>query len=65
MRLLEFDQLKPEKGVPYCRDHLRRLVNNGRFPRPVNVSARRIAWLETDVDAWIQSKLHARDAKPE
>ena len=65
MRLLEFKQLRPEKGVPYCRDHLRRLIIGGRFPRPVHVSERRICWIEGEVDAWIESRLRARDAEPE
>ena len=53
MRLVTFDQLKPGKGIAYSRDHLRRKVKAGEFPAPVQVSDRRIAWREDDVDAWI------------
>jgi prophage regulatory protein len=65
MRLLNFDQLKPEKGVPYCRDHLRRLVDNGTFPAPVKVGEKRIGWVEREIDDWLAAKIRARDAAAE
>ena len=41
------------------RTTLWRLVRQGEFPKPVRVSAGRIAWLESAVDAWIASKTAA------
>ena len=63
MRLLNFDQLKPEKGVPYCRDHLRRKTDAGEFRRPVAVGPRRIAWVETEVNSWVAAKIAARNSR--
>ena len=40
---ISFPQLV-EHGVDYSRVHLRRLVEGGLFPRPVLLSANRIAW---------------------
>jgi prophage regulatory protein len=51
MRLLTFTDLKQQKGIPYCRDHLRRKVNAGEFPQPIEVGPGRIAWVEEEVDA--------------
>jgi prophage regulatory protein len=62
MRLIAFGQLK-SKGVPYSRDHVRRLCKADLFPRPVPLSNRRIAFVEEEVDAWIAAKLKARDAR--
>jgi predicted DNA-binding transcriptional regulator AlpA len=53
VKLLSFPQLKSEKGIGYCRDHLRRLVKAKLFPNPVQLSAARIAWREEDVDRWL------------
>ena len=32
-KILTYSQLKPEKGIPYCREHIRRLEDAGRFPQ--------------------------------
>lgn len=44
------------------RSSLFALVAAGRFPRPVRVSSRRVAWLQTDIEAWLAEKVSARDA---
>jgi prophage regulatory protein len=62
MRVLTFDQLKPEKGIVYSRDHLRRKVAAGEFPAPIPISERRIAWVESEVDAWLAERAAKRDA---
>lgn len=34
MRLLVFKELKTIKGIPYSRQHIYRLIKDGRFPKP-------------------------------
>lgn len=55
-RLICFADLKPVTGIGYSRDHLRRLVKAGAFPKPVNLSSARIAWREADVQEWISAR---------
>jgi prophage regulatory protein len=43
-------------GIPYTRVHLRRLVARGLFPRPVQLSANRIAWTTSALAAWKASR---------
>ena len=43
MKLITFAQLGPEKGIPRCRDHVRRLVKIGKFPAPIQLSEHKIA----------------------
>jgi prophage regulatory protein len=54
MRLLTFNELKQQKGIPYCRDHLRRKVKAGEFPKPIQVGPGRVAWIEEEVDARLE-----------
>ena len=61
LKLIDFKRLGPEKGISYSRDHLRRKVRRGEFPRPLAISSSRIAWLEADIDAWLAKKAAARD----
>lgn len=43
-------------GVRYSRSHLMRLVGQGRFPKPVYLSARKIAWRMSDLIDWGASR---------
>lgn len=61
MRLLSYDRLREDKGVPYTRVHLARLIKAGTFPQPVPLSNKRIAWVEKEVDDWIEQKAAERD----
>ena len=63
MKLITFDRLAPDKGISYSRDHLRRKCNAGDFPKPIPISEKRIAWDESEIDAWIAAKVKARDEK--
>src|SRR5271156_2778004 len=64
MKLLTFAQLGPEKGIPHCRDHVRKLVKAGKFPAPVQLSENKIAWLEAEIDAMIAARAEERSNKP-
>jgi predicted DNA-binding transcriptional regulator AlpA len=63
VKLIDFKRLGSEKGIRYDRNHLRRKVNAGEFPRPIAVSDRRIAWIESEVDEWLAARPRA-ERKP-
>ncbi len=48
--------------VGYHEVHLRRLEVGGKFPASVRIGANRIGYVESEVEAWIQAKINARDA---
>jgi hypothetical protein len=64
LKIIPFDRLKPEKGIDYCRDHLRRKVKAGEFPKPVELSDRRIAWLEDEIDDYLASRPRRNGGPP-
>ena len=45
-----------EKGIPFTKTHIYRLIRAGRFPKPFYMSERRPAWTETTLDAWIAKR---------
>lgn len=44
-------------AVGYGRSTLYRLVKQGEFPAPVSLGARASAWLESEVNDWIQRRI--------
>ena len=35
-------------------------IQKGTFPAPVNLGLRSVGWLESEIDAWIESRINAR-----
>jgi prophage regulatory protein len=46
--------------VTYSASHIWRLERLGQFPQRVRLGGNRVAWLESEVNSWVESKLAAR-----
>jgi prophage regulatory protein len=46
--------------VPYSASHIWRLERSGKFPQRVRLGGNRVAWLQSEVNSWVESKLDAR-----
>ncbi|MGE0424468.1 MAG: helix-turn-helix transcriptional regulator [Reyranellaceae bacterium] len=51
------------QGVRLSAATIWRKVRNGSFPRPVRVSAGRVAWVKSEIEAWKRGLVEARDAQ--
>ncbi|MGN7770761.1 helix-turn-helix transcriptional regulator [Phyllobacterium sp. 22552] len=60
MRLLSSKDLKA-KGIDVSRAQLYRLMNAGKFPKPVKIGTKSNAWVEAEIDAWMMSRIEERD----
>lgn len=58
--LIRSDEVCRATGL--SRSSLYRLIADGRFPRPVRLTATAVAWPSDEVSAWIVSKIAQRDA---
>jgi prophage regulatory protein len=56
-KLLRLPSVK--ESVALSRTSIYRLISLGQFPKPINLGARAVAWLQCDIDSWIQSKVEA------
>jgi prophage regulatory protein len=64
MKLLSKKALREKTSLSL--QHLARLEAEGKFPRRVKLTDAqngRVAWLESDVDKWIEQRLLLRDSK--
>jgi prophage regulatory protein len=53
-KALRIDSVIERTGV--SKTHLYRMINSGKFPRPVKLSERVSAWDADLVDSWLKSK---------
>jgi prophage regulatory protein len=61
MRALSFADLRA-KGVLFTRQHLHRLIRQGRFPRPFKMApgGSANAWCEDEIDKYIEDRIAER-----
>ena len=48
------------KLIPYSQNHLRHLEAKGQFPKRSRIGANRVAWVESEIDSWIEDRVNAR-----
>jgi len=61
MKLLDANALRAEKGITYSPVQLWRLVKAGKFPALVKVGEQRNYWVDSEIDAFIASRIDVRD----
>jgi prophage regulatory protein len=59
-RVLSYENL-PAKGINYSRSQIFRLIKAGKFPRPVKGIGKANGFLESEIDAFVESRVAERD----
>ncbi len=62
MKLLSEKDLRA-RGIKFTRQHRHRMIQAGKFPRPIKIGANTNAWLEFEVDDWLKDRIAKRDAE--
>jgi prophage regulatory protein len=57
-KLLSYDDLR-ERGIGLSKVQLWRNESVGKFRKRVTLSRQRVAWLEAEIDAWLQMRITA------
>lgn len=57
---LRLDQVKARTGL--SRSTIYAYVREDRFPAPVAISTRCVAWIESEIDDWIAARIATRKA---
>lgn len=53
--ILRLPTVKGRTGLSRSTIYLR--VSEGTFPKPVNLGARAVGWLEAEIDGWLASRV--------
>lgn len=51
----------PAKGIHLSNSWRTRLERCGKFPRRVRITHKNIGYVESELDAWLESRVAARD----
>jgi len=54
---LRLPQVKQRTGLSRSTIYLR--IPRGEFPSPINLGGRAVAWLESEIDEWINDRVSA------
>jgi prophage regulatory protein len=46
-----------QRRVPMSRSSIYNKISRGEFPRPINLGARAVAWLESEIDQWVELRV--------
>ena len=60
-RLIRLEEVKRRTG--FQKSSIYNRVAEGTFPRPVNLGARAVAWVEDEIQEWIDSRISERDKR--
>jgi prophage regulatory protein len=60
-RLVSKRELKTVLGIPYSPQHIARLEAAGLFPKRIRLGQNRVAWVQAEVEAWIDERLAHRE----
>lgn len=60
-RFLRERECRDRTGLP--RSTRYELIAKGEFPRPVRIGRRAVAWLDEEVEEWMQRRVAERDGE--
>ena len=58
--IIRLRQVKARTGR--CRSSIYADIREGKFPAPIHIGARAVGWLESEINAWIESRISVRRA---
>ena len=61
MKILPIENVVETTGL--SRRTIYAEISDGRFPRPIQLTARRVGWPADEIEAWLKSKIEARDSQ--
>jgi prophage regulatory protein len=62
-KMLRLPAVKKKTGLSRSSIYLR--ISQGTFPKQINLGVRAVAWVESEILDWIDSRIQARNAEVE
>jgi prophage regulatory protein len=58
-RLIRLNEVIAKTGL--SRSRIYQYINEGKFPANVSLGGRSVAWVESEIDKWIENTIDQRD----
>lgn len=55
---------KVMERIGYSKSNIYKLMATGLFPRPIQLGARAVAWIDEEVEAWIRERITVSRLNP-
>ena len=62
-RLVRLPEVKDRMGIAKSKTRIYDLMQQGQFPRPIQLGPHSVAWIEEEVIQWINSRIEASRGK--
>ncbi|WP_348521287.1 AlpA family transcriptional regulator [Chromohalobacter sp. 296-RDG] len=59
MKLIRIKDVMDRTGL--ARSTIYKYISEGKFPKPIKLGTRAVAWVETEIDGWIQASIEERN----
>ena len=63
LTILRRKRVEERTGLSRSTIYLR--IQEGAFPKPINLGARAVGWVEAEIEAWITERVENRDSESE
>jgi len=60
--ILRMPNVKSRTGL--SRSTIYAMIKDNRFPKYISLGARSVGWLESEIEAWIESRINASRNQP-
>ena len=61
MRIMRLKEVIEKTGL--SRSTIYNLISQGKFPKQIELGARSVGWVDTEVDEWLKAKVAYRNAQ--
>lgn len=61
MKLIRIKDVMERTGL--ARSTIYKYISLGQFPQPIKLGTRAVAWVESEIEAWINDGIKRRDGK--
>ncbi|WP_163336013.1 AlpA family transcriptional regulator [Desulfopila sp. IMCC35008] len=58
-RIIRLPEVTRVTGI--CKTNIYELIKKNKFPKQINLGARSVGWVESEVKEWIQQRIADRD----
>jgi prophage regulatory protein len=63
IKVLSYEDLKT-RGIRFSRVWIAHLIRQNKFPRPINIGASHVGFVESEIQEWLAAKIRERDQAP-